>query len=92
MHLHLFQQATDPALKQVYQKLIEPNINDLPKSTMEGFQRICEDRNYAFAIEELSANNNRLTCEVMAVPYAFLRIPTSMIISKKSPYRRLFSH
>ncbi|PNF35916.1 hypothetical protein B7P43_G06976 [Cryptotermes secundus] len=90
--MHLFQQATDPALTQVYRKLIVSNINDLPKSTKEGFQRICDDSNYAFAIDELSAINNRLTCEVIAVPYAFLRIPTSMIINKRSPYRKLFSH
>jgi hypothetical protein len=88
----VFQHATDPALKQVYRKFIQPNINDLPKSTMEGFQRICDDSNYAFAVEELLATSNRLNCEVIAVPCAFIRIPTAMIINKKSPYRKLFSH
>jgi hypothetical protein len=89
---HLFQHATDPALKQVYQKLIVPNLNDMPKSAMEGLQRICEDSHYAFAAEELSASSSQPTCEITSVPYALIRTPASMIVSKNSPYRRLFSH
>jgi hypothetical protein len=88
----LFQQATDPALKQVYQKLIVPNINNLPKSIPEGFQRVCEENNYAFAVEELLASGSQQKCEVIAVPYAFFRIPASMMIKKASPYNKLFSH
>lgn len=87
----MFQQATDPALKQVYQRLIVPNINNLPKTMMEGFQRICDENNYAFAVDDELVSGRQLSCDVIAVPYAFFRTPASMIVSKSCPYKKLFS-
>jgi hypothetical protein len=88
----LFQQATDPALEQVYQRLISPTMNNLPKSVREGFQRICDENNYAFAADEFLASDNQLICHIIAVPHAFFWTPASIIINKKSPYRKLFIH
>ncbi|XP_021934640.1 uncharacterized protein LOC110837115 [Zootermopsis nevadensis] len=91
VYLDLFYQATDPALKQVYQRLIVPNINNLPKTMMEGFQRICDENNYAFAVDDELVSGRQLSCDVIAVPYAFFRTPASMIVSKSCPYKKLFS-
>jgi hypothetical protein len=94
MSAFLLQEATDPVLKEIYEKFLAPNIKSLPKSPMDGLQKVCDESRYAIAIDSFDVRQNarKLTCELLPVPHAYFWVPASFIINKKSPYKELFSH
>jgi hypothetical protein len=80
-------------MRQVYERLIEPNRNDAPRDTATGLQRVCERSKYAFVVDSARAASvmNNVTCGPVALPDAFIPAPGTFVIGKHSPYRRLIN-
>ncbi|PSN36473.1 Ionotropic receptor 176 [Blattella germanica] len=94
INVGIFEKATDPVMRKIYDILIAPNSKSLPKNELEGLQRICKETNYAFLTEQDSGNiyAKLLPCEIMEIPRASIVMPVSFPISKRCPYKRLFTH
>ena len=93
-HVSFFQHASEGSvMHQVYEKLILPHRHDAPPDTVSGLQRICDKSKYAFVVDstrEASVSNN-VTCDLVAVPDAFIPASGTFVIAKHSPFRRLIN-
>ena len=69
-----------------------PNLKNLPENAYEGFRRVCEEGNYAFTTDEDDFHTLKHSCEIVEVPQASFHLQGSFIISKKSPYHRIFNY
>jgi hypothetical protein len=87
------QNSKEPLVKTVYVTLVEPKRDSLPRSTVEGLNRLCSQTKYSFVCSKIMARGiiNDLPCRVVEIPEMSYRITVSMAISKPSPYRRLFN-
>ncbi|KAJ4446792.1 hypothetical protein ANN_13490, partial [Periplaneta americana] len=91
--LNFFDNTTDPQFKEVYRKLIAPDVSNLPASYHEAFQRVCESK-YAFMSSALLMRRftSNVTCSCIAVPQANMPGVIAMATAKRSPYRGLINH
>ncbi|PSN36467.1 Ionotropic receptor 173 [Blattella germanica] len=92
IYLNIFENASDPVLRKLYANFLGPNLNSLPRTDVEGMNRVCEERNYAFTVVDYSIYRTRLQCEVIEIPRAGFSIPASFLISKNNPYKRVLTH
>jgi len=93
-HVSFFQQTPEKSvMRQVYEKLIVPNLHDAPPDTVSGLQRVCDKSKYAFMVDSMRAVSvsNSVTCDLVAVPDAFIPSPGTFVIAKHSPFRRLIN-
>jgi hypothetical protein len=89
-----FQNSKDPIIAKVYGTLVEPKRHSLPRSTVEGLRRLCKEAKYSFFCSKIMARGllQNSPCSVVEIPETSYRITLSMIISKRSPYKRFFNH
>jgi hypothetical protein len=87
------QNSKDPLVRRVYVTLVEPQRDSLPRSTVQGLNRLCSQVKYSFVCSKIMARGliHDLPCRVVEIPEMSYRITLSMAISKLSPYRRLFN-
>jgi hypothetical protein len=80
-------------MRQVYEKLIVPNRQDAPPDAVSGLQRVCDMSKYAFVVDSIrvASVSNSVTCDVVAVPDAYIPAPGTFVIAKHSPFRRLIN-
>ncbi|KDR23150.1 hypothetical protein L798_15232 [Zootermopsis nevadensis] len=92
-HLNYFNNPRNPVLREVYRKLIEPGIDSLPKSVDEGLAKMCDHPKIAYVASDLFLRiaRSRRACSVVPVDKASYLLTESLVLSKKSPYRRVFS-
>ena len=88
------QNATEPLMKEVYEKIIEPDKDDLPISIEEGMQRICDRNKYAFmtSLDVVLGLLDVISCKLMSVIGASIPESLALSIAKKNPYRGLINH
>jgi len=83
-HVSFFQQASvESIMRQVYEKLIQPNRHDAPPDTVSGLQRVCDQSKYAFVVDSMrafSVSNSVVTCDLVAVPDAFIPASGTVVI------------
>jgi hypothetical protein len=72
---------------------MKPYKDDLPNGYIEILKRICKREKYAALISEQSLRGlwTHATCNIVPIPDASFSHMASMIISKGSPYKRLFT-
>jgi hypothetical protein len=77
-------------ISAVYSRLIKPNRERMPNGTIEGLQRLCGPRKYAFMthISTFIQFKNYTTCDVVEVPKAFLNGFAAFVIPQNSTYGR----
>jgi len=92
MHWPL-QEATDPLSKEVYEKLILPDIRNMPHDYADAFKRVCDSK-YAFmsSADVMRRFTRNLTCSIVAVRHANIPGVIAMTTVKKFPYRGLINH
>jgi hypothetical protein len=82
-------------MRLIYTQLMEPEVraNALLESDLEGLRRLCDDPGCSYVAPETGFKGLQadVHCHVVEVPHAFHTTTSSMIISKSSPYRNLFS-
>jgi hypothetical protein len=80
-------------MQNVYHKLILPNLEDAPPDTVAGLQRVCDQPKYGFIVDSTRAASvlNNLTCDVVALPDAFIPATGTFVVGKHSSYRRLIN-
>jgi len=88
-----FQLAKGGIESAVYKKLIAPYKNDLPKSTLDGFRRVCADHKYAFFSPDFLKETYSLSlpCQLVPLPEASYKVPWGFVISKNSSYKGLIN-
>jgi hypothetical protein len=77
----------------VYEELIEPDVEDLPKTVEDGLRMMCRNKKMAYFCSDsvLQIARNKKTCSILAIDKASYPVTVSIAISKKSPYKRLFN-
>ena len=84
------QKATEPVYKEVYEKMLVPNEKNLPNNISQAIRAVCEG-NYAFTYSQMDSYDIT-SCEIAEIPNAHFFLPVSIVISKSSPYYRIFTH
>lgn len=83
-------------MRKIYTQLLEAEVRSiaLPETDLEGLQRLCADGRYSYLTLDTSFKGLEadIPCHVVEVARAFHTTTLSMIISKSSRYRALFSH
>jgi hypothetical protein len=74
-------------------KLIAPFMNDMPKSGLEGLQRVCDEINYAFVGTEMYMRqiSSPLSCQIVSLPGTSYPETVTYIMSKISHYKGLIN-
>ncbi|PNF16858.1 hypothetical protein B7P43_G06079 [Cryptotermes secundus] len=93
VELSFFDTATETVMQNVYNKLILPALEDAPPDTLAGLQRVCDQPKYGFVVDSTRAYSvlNNLTCDIVALPEAFIPATGTFVVAKHSPYRRLIN-
>ena len=83
-------------MQDLYRRDLEPRLNTLPKTSTEGFSRLCADSKYTFleSIIYYSVIKTQMfiPCDVMEVPETHKRERVSIAIRKGSPYKKIFNY
>jgi hypothetical protein len=89
-----FQQSSNPLIRKVYKKLMEPIKQQMVRSKLEGLQRICTEEHMAFAVVEtgLDSLRGQLGCEILRLPATAFPAVVAMAVTKGNPYKRILSH
>jgi hypothetical protein len=79
---------------EVYQKLINSEMDSLPTNKNEGFRRLCTRDKYAFFSDEEGFESEKwtLNCTVIPVPGTTIVKALSMAVKKGSPYKGILEH
>ncbi|XP_069696058.1 glutamate receptor U1-like [Periplaneta americana] len=87
-----FMSAKDPILREIYSKLVAPEVGSFPRSSVEGLRMACTRTRYGVLLPDTAIKGlaRHLDCNVVGVPQAYFSDAASIIISKTSPYRELF--
>ncbi|GLH01987.1 Uncharacterized protein GBIM_08038, partial [Gryllus bimaculatus] len=89
-----FVEATDPVLKQVYQKLLAPMLVQQPRSFADGFRRVCRGR-YAFMTGTHTVGGGHGAaaghgaCGMTVLPGGSFPLALAMVLPPGSPLRRI---
>ncbi|PSN34585.1 Ionotropic receptor 117 [Blattella germanica] len=89
---NLFDKSNSSLMQAVYTTLIVPY--DLPKTSGEGFKRVCSDHKYAYMspFDTPLSRYNGLECDMVEIPYASFSGSLTMPIAKDHPLLGLFNH
>jgi hypothetical protein len=90
----VLQEETEGLKSTVYKKLIAPHKNDLPTGNFEGFSSVCDCRHkYAFISSAFAGKYwaRKLSCDLTTLPETYYPESLTFIISKNSPYKKLFN-
>jgi hypothetical protein len=81
-------------MREVYRKMIHPELDNLPGSEREGFKRLCTRNKYAFFSPEVNTETAKeeLPCNVVRVPGTAILSHLSMAVAKWSPYKGILNH
>jgi len=87
------QETTDPLSKEVYKKLILPDIRNMPLDYADAFKRVCGSK-YAFmtSVDIMLRFTRKLNCSIAALRHANIPAVSAMTTVKKFPYRGLINH
>ncbi|PNF35911.1 hypothetical protein B7P43_G06973 [Cryptotermes secundus] len=91
--MNYLQNSPDAILRGVFEKLVKPGYDSLPTNDVDGLRRICGNWNYAFLISPFFVRQSYgyYHCTLVEVPGASLHTSVSIIMNKKSNYKRLFT-
>ncbi|XP_021923862.1 glutamate receptor-like [Zootermopsis nevadensis] len=92
--LNYFDQSSNPLIEEVYETLMKPIKQSMPRSQAEGLQRLCSEDHIAFAGVETGVDSfkGQLACEIVRLPATAIPASMAMAITKGSPYKRILSH
>ena len=85
MHL---QASTNQLLKGIYNKLVKPHEESLPRSTFSGVKRVCESNKVAWFGAEINTYIylEELNCDLLQIPEAYVVGSASMATQQNSSY------
>ncbi|PSN30384.1 hypothetical protein C0J52_21778 [Blattella germanica] len=88
------EESHEPVSKEIYRKLLLPTKDDLPESTLEGLQRICDSHKYAYMVTEHFAQKyfGNITCKLETMKGDYIPFSLSMIVKKKFPYKGIINY
>ncbi|KAJ9583771.1 hypothetical protein L9F63_021895 [Diploptera punctata] len=89
-----FKETNSELITEVYEKLVKPEMNSLPKTELEGLTRACMEYKYSFVAQDFLAYSlsKKLPCTIVGVSKAYYLSTLSMVTAKSFPYRRLINH
>jgi hypothetical protein len=88
------QESGDPLMRELYWKMIRPEVDRLPASVYEGLTRLCSRRRYAYFASKTSVDMTKasLSCGVVDIPGTCIRSHLSVAVTKRSPYKGVLQH
>jgi hypothetical protein len=88
------QESRDSLMRELYWRMIRPEVDSLPASVYEGLTRLCTRRRYAYFASQTSVDMMKasLPCGVVEIPGTFIRSHLSVAVTKRSPYRGILQY
>ncbi|XP_021920300.1 glutamate receptor 2-like isoform X1 [Zootermopsis nevadensis] len=92
-HEDYLKNSKDPVIRDAYRTLVEPKREELPRHTLVGLSRLCDETKYSFFCSKITASGSmqNLSCNIIEIKEMSYRITLSFVINKKSPYKRFFN-
>ncbi|PNF31410.1 hypothetical protein B7P43_G04078 [Cryptotermes secundus] len=92
--LEAFRQSTAHDFMTLYKERLKPHLADMPRNVLEGLQRVCRERRYAFMVpkEETLEYLPHLSCEVVYLPQGIFEMKYAFVFNVDSPYIGLFRY
>ncbi|XP_069681550.1 glutamate receptor-like [Periplaneta americana] len=89
-----FRDNNDPVIQGVFNKLLKPTEDDLPRTHEEGVRRVCEGPKYAHVLPQEASSSllRNATCDIIFVHGANIPGRRAMALVKHSPFRGLFKN
>ena len=93
MIFFIFQHAINGTERAVYEKLIAPFLNDMPRSNVDGFRRVCDEQKYAYFTSDIlrKLESSWLSCQVVSLPGTSYPETLTYLISNTSHYKELIN-
>jgi hypothetical protein len=90
----VFQESRVKLLKNIYRRLIAPHESTLIFSDVEGLQRLCYDKKYAYMTSDYNLLRERYApnCSISQITHAFFPGLIAIPMAKGSPYLGLFNY
>ncbi|XP_069696798.1 probable glutamate receptor [Periplaneta americana] len=92
--LTLFKDAEEGLFKNLFEKMMDTDLNDFPANEWNGLSRICADKKFAFMAprEFVISTIQKMRCRIVGLPQAVIRVSMSIPVMRKSPYIGLLNH
>ncbi|KAJ9585825.1 hypothetical protein L9F63_020527 [Diploptera punctata] len=83
--------SVDPVLRNVYSRMIQPELDKMPVNITMGMERVCKLNKYSFMVELDNAQGvmRKLHCDIVKLPQTVIPATMSIIVPKKFPYRSI---
>ncbi|XP_021942723.1 glutamate receptor 1-like [Zootermopsis nevadensis] len=77
---------------EIYDKIIEPDPNNIVDTNLEGFRRVCTTK-YAFwtSLEAVKEVGDLVNCNIALLSYSYVFM-LGMVVTDNNPYRRLLNY
>ena len=75
----------------IYENMIEPNMEKMPRTDSEGFEKACTVPNYAY-LTFTPVGYYPSRCNLLEIKEINIPGHLSMVISKRSPYRGILNY
>jgi len=77
-------------MREVYLKMMYPELESLPTTASEGFRRLCTRKKYAFFTTDMTTETP--PCTVVRIPGTVIPSHLSMVVAKGSPYKGILDY
>ena len=84
----IFQKSRNKLMKKIYDTLIQPHEESLPRNTLSGVEKVCGSYKKAWFGSEINTYIylEQLNCELLQIPEAYVKGSASMAIQENSSY------
>jgi hypothetical protein len=90
----LLQASQDNLMTAVYRERLQPHLAHMPSDVLEGLQRVCQEKRYAFMapVEETVEYMPSLNCAVVYLPQGLFTMKYAIVLTEHSPYVGIFRY
>ncbi|XP_069670217.1 glutamate receptor-like [Periplaneta americana] len=88
------QESKESTLRQIYKQMIAPHVRDTGGEPLDNIQSLCSTPKTGYITTDRMVRiiSGKMACTVLGLRDSYFPITASLIISKDSPFRRLFSN
>jgi hypothetical protein len=88
------QQSQDALMRDVYWRMMHPEVDRLPSNVYEGLTMLCTRRRYAYlaSVADAELIKASLPCTVVHTPGTSIRSFLGFAVTKRNPYKGILQH
>jgi hypothetical protein len=90
----MLQLAADYPRSAVYKDRLQPYLADMPRTVLEGLQRLCQVKRFAMLVpmEEAAEHIPHLSCAVVYLPEGIYTMKYALAFNVRCPYNGILRY